>query len=80
MSKKSEKEKIAFVEDIVLEGITCQQLVEATYKYILESSRFSEVVKARCVKLAGQVQAALLKKACDKISIAWFLDSLQAVL
>jgi hypothetical protein len=77
---RTEKDRIAFINDLVLEGFTCQQVIQAVYKYAMGDHSMAQLKKVRIVKLVSDVEKNIFEGGRDDLNLILFFDKLKQIL
>ena len=77
---RTEKDRLAFIEDLVLNGYTCQQIIKAVYAWVMSENAHSQIKKARVVRLVSDIEKNIFEGGRDDINLILFFDKLKLIL
>ena len=77
---RAEKERITFINDLVLEGFTCQQVIKAVYNWANTDHILSQIKKVRIIKLVSDIEKNVYEGGRDDLNLLLFFDKLRTIL
>lgn len=80
MLLSNEKDRINFVKEIGYSACTCQQIIAAIHKWVIDDSGINDEQKAKIVILICDTECNLFEGGRDDLNLLLFFDKLSKIL
>lgn len=77
MELESETDKLEFVNNLVLDGYTCQQVIKAVFSWAISQDGLSQICQARIVKLISDTEKSIFEGGRDDLNLLLFFEKLK---
>jgi len=77
---RTEKDRLAFINDLVMDGFTCQQVIKAVYTWAMAEINLTQIKKVRIVKLVSDIEKNIFEGGRDDLNLILFFDKLKHIL
>jgi hypothetical protein len=77
---RAERDRLSFINDLVMDGFTCQQIIKAVYSWALNDINLTQVKKVRIVKLVSDIEKNVFEGGRDDLNLILFFDKLKQIL